>query len=289
MAAWKSFVSHFVGSYTVVTYDAPGQGRAKVLSGPHAITLDEQVDLLGEIVELVSPNRPVHIAAASWGTIVGAAYASVTDQAVDKLILGGFGIKPSDTLLRVIDQGQKLALEHRKSEIGDLMIDCFGSQLPSGQKAKVREQFRTMSHDQILHFFAHTEFVESACNIDEVLSLSNISAQTLVINGENDTILDPGDLKVAKALIPNCIARICPGVGHFLHFENPEVLKDYENFLSCASDESAYAASRPMVGTAPPDGGWHRVSQYSARASRGTKGPPIADSVASNQPACLGA
>jgi pimeloyl-ACP methyl ester carboxylesterase len=242
MAAWKSFVSHFMGAYTVVIYDAPGQGRAKVASGPHSVTVDEQVTILAEIVERTSPDRPVHIASASWGTIVGAAYAARATSAVGKLILGSFGIRPSATLLQVINQGQQLARDQRGAEIGDLMIDSFGNQLPEHYKDRVRAQFRSMSHDQILHFFAHSEFVEGVRGIDEVLHLPDIEAETLVVNGENDTILDPEDLDVARALIPRCVCRIFAGVGHFLHFENPDILKHYEDFLSSGLGEMELAA-----------------------------------------------
>ena len=46
MAAWRSFVSHFVDDYSVVVFDLPGQGRATILSGPPGISFDEQVDVL---------------------------------------------------------------------------------------------------------------------------------------------------------------------------------------------------------------------------------------------------
>jgi len=36
---------------------------------------------------------------------------------------------------------------------------------------------------------------------------------------------------LAESLIPRCECRLIEGVGHFLHFERPEVLADYEDFL----------------------------------------------------------
>ena len=50
MAVWKSVVSYFFKDYRIVLFDFPGQGRARVLSGPTAISFDEQLDVLYQVV-----------------------------------------------------------------------------------------------------------------------------------------------------------------------------------------------------------------------------------------------
>ena len=102
MAVWKSFVSYFCRDFTVVVFDMPGQGRSETLSGPPAVSLDEQVAALRTIIATTNRNGPVQIAAASWGTIVVAAYASRFPASVDKIILGGFGMRPSKAMSAVI-------------------------------------------------------------------------------------------------------------------------------------------------------------------------------------------
>jgi pimeloyl-ACP methyl ester carboxylesterase len=102
MAAWRSFVSHFVNEYSVVVFDLPGQGRAKILSGTPSITFDEQVDVLHNIVKETNRNGTVVLAAASWGTIISAALAARHPELIDKMILGSFGAKPCKAVIDVI-------------------------------------------------------------------------------------------------------------------------------------------------------------------------------------------
>ena len=232
MAVWRSFVSYFVSDYSVAVFDLPGQGRAKILSGSHAVSLDEQIAILHKVVESTHGYETVYLAAASWGTIVAAAYAARYPAAVDKMILGSFGVKPSKTMLEVIKEGQKLFDENKGPEIGDLMIKRFGQFIPDSYRSRIVEQFRQMTREQFLSFYSHCEFVENARHISNFVDLQSIKARTLIVNGENDTILDLEDMAVASAQIPNCEVKIVPGTGHFLHFEREEVLEIYKEFLA---------------------------------------------------------
>lgn len=232
MAVWRSFISYFVKDYSLVVYDTPGQGRSPILSGPPAVSLDEQVEALHHIVRETHQYEPVHFAAASWGTIVAAAYAARYPAAVDKLILGSFGVKPSKTMLEVIREGKQLYDENKGPEIAHLMIEKFGQYIPDSYKTRIIEQFRQMSRDQLLSFYAHCEFVENARHINHFIDLRNIKAHTLIVNGEHDTILDLEDAAFASAQIPHCEATIVPGAGHFLHFEQEDILAIYKEFLS---------------------------------------------------------
>ncbi len=232
MAVWRSFTSYFVKEYSIVVFDSPGQGRSRVLSGPPAISLDEQVEVLHSIVRETHNYEPVHLAAASWGTIVAAAYAARHPAAVDKMILGSFGVKPSKTMLEVIKEGQQLYDENKGPAIAHLMIERFGQYIPDSYKSRIIEQFRQMTREQFLAFYANCEFVENARHINNFVDLRNIKAQTLIVNGEHDTILDLEDGVFASAQIPNCEVKIVPGAGHFLHFEHEEILEIYKEFLS---------------------------------------------------------
>ena len=83
MAAWRSFVSHFVNDYSVVVFDLPGQGRATILSGDPGISFDEQVDVLHNIVKETNRNGTVVLAAASWGTITTPRKRGVESKPLD--------------------------------------------------------------------------------------------------------------------------------------------------------------------------------------------------------------
>ncbi len=232
MAIWKSCVSYFSPDHRVVVFDLPGQGRSKTLSGKPAVTLAEQVDVLRRVIDVTKASRPLHIASASWGTIVAAAFASRFPTAVDKVILGGFGIKPSKEMKQVIKDGQRLYDENRGDQVGRLIVDRFGQDIPASYKGRIIDQFRCMDRDKFLAFYAHCDMVESSGDINDLIDLQNIKAKTLIVNGEKDAILDLEDAEVASQQIPDCEVKIIPDVGHFLHFERSDILGVYREFLS---------------------------------------------------------
>ena len=232
MAVWKSFVAYFCRDFTVVVFDLPGQGRSETLHGPAAVSLEEQVSALGRVIKATNKNGPVHIAAASWGTIVAAIYAARHPAAAEKIILGGFGVKPTEAMSAVIRDGKRLYDESGPEEVGKLIVERFGRDIPDSYKRRIIDQFRTMKQDKCLAFYAHCDFVESASDITRFADLKNIQARTLIVNGEKDFILDAEDAAHAASLIRDCELRIIPDVGHFLHFESAEILSVYDAFLA---------------------------------------------------------
>ncbi len=240
MAAWRSFISHFVADYSVVVFDLPGQGRAKILSGEHGISFEEQIDVLHNVINTTNRNGKVILAAASWGTIISAALAARHPELVDKMILGSFGAKPNKVIVEVIKEGQRLFDENRTEDIAPLMIKKFAQHIPETQKNQIVTQFSDMSREQFLSFYEHCEFVEKAVDIEDFIDLGKIKAKTLILSGEFDAILDKDDIAKASSRIPNCIYKMIPGAGHFLHWERPDILNTYSDFLSGEVTVSSY-------------------------------------------------
>ena len=231
MAVWLSVVRYFSPDYTVVIFDLPGQGRSRTLSGPPGASLEEQVAVLDRVISVTRNNGQINLAAASWGTVVAASYAAQHPGASDKLILASFGLKPSDALLEVIKDGQKLVDTNNGQRLGHLIIERFGQDIPDTYKHRIIEQFSNMGTDQLMAFYAHSESVENARHIRDYVDLRNIRAKTLIVNGEHDTILDLRDGEFAATQIPRCQLKIVPGAGHFLHFEREDILEIYKEFL----------------------------------------------------------
>ncbi len=232
MAAWRSVVSRFRRDYSVVTFDLPGHGKSEILSPPLAVSLDEQVTCLHQIVLATHETDTLHILGASWGTIIVAAYAARYPDVPDKLILGSFGLKPSGEMLSVIQHGRALYECDRGRDAAHLIIERFGQQISEGHKDRIVSQFKAMHADQLRCFYEHCDFVQNIGHVNELVELSRITARTLVINGAKDTILSARDLELAAAQIPGCETRIVENAGHFLHFEQPEILRIYEAFLA---------------------------------------------------------
>lgn len=215
MAVWKSFVKHFVSSFSVVVFDLPGTGRAEILSGAPHVTFEEQQRVLLNVIDETAKADKVVLAAASWGTILAAYIAAKFPTKIDKMILGSFGVSTNDTILDLIHQGQSAFKTGNIENIAPLMIECFGQYIPDSQKQQMISQFSNMDERELVNFYEHCEFVKSSRDISKLINLGKIKAKTLVICGEQDTILDHDGIRVAVTKIPNCVYKLVPDTGHF--------------------------------------------------------------------------
>ena len=239
MASWSSFVSRFSKEYSIIVFDLPGHGRAKITDGPPFLPLHEQIEVIHNVVLNTNGNKPVRLASASWGSIIGAGYASQYPHMVEKLILGSFGGRPSTKMLETIEKGQVMVRENRGGELGHLIIDTFGQRIPDLFKRTIINQFKNMNEEKISAFYASSELIKNARDINKKIDLNRITAKTLIVNGELDTIINLEDIKFASEQISDCEIRMVPDAGHFLHHEKKEILDIYHEFFSM---KNAYIA-----------------------------------------------
>jgi pimeloyl-ACP methyl ester carboxylesterase len=231
MAVWRSFVKHLVPTHSIVVFDLPGTGRAEILSGAPQVSFEEQQQVLLDVMAETARSKTVTLAAASWGTILAAYVAAKYPEKIEKMILGSFGVSTNDTILNLIQQGQNLYKQGEVARIAPLMIDTFGQYIPQSQKQQMVDQFANMDEQELLNFYEHCEFVKASRDISKLINLSHITAKTLVICGEQDAILDHDGIRAAVTKMPNCVYKLVPDTGHFLHWERPAILDTYSRFL----------------------------------------------------------
>ena len=236
MAAWRPVVTYFSRDYRLLLFDFPGQGRAQIISGAAVVALDEQVEVLHQVLSAQNAPEKSIVAGASWGGVVVAAFASRFPHLVDKIILASFGIRVNEKLVQAIREGQQLNGTATGEQVADVIIKYFGQHLNETFKKKMYDQFKNITKEHLENFHAHGQLLETTKHINEVVDLHSIRAQTLIINGEMDTVMDFDDITLAAAQIANCVVKIVPGVGHFLHNESDDVLSIYRDFLSIPSE-----------------------------------------------------
>lgn len=230
MAMWHSFISRFSRDHRIILFDFPNQGKAKIISGPPRQTLDEQVEILSAVVEKVRLSVNATLCAASWGGVVAAGFASKYPDRIKRLVLASLGTKPNKKMVETIKKGSVLDIKDR-GQMAKTLIKSFGEALPTRIKQGIMRQFQTMKEESMRAFLEHGLFVISSKSLSEIVDLRKIKAQTILLNGEKDTIIDLEDVKLLSSLIPNCEMRIIKDVGHFLHMEREEVLDVYEDIL----------------------------------------------------------
>jgi 2-succinyl-6-hydroxy-2,4-cyclohexadiene-1-carboxylate synthase len=230
MAMWQTVVARFARDYRIVLFDFPNQGKAKILAGSSEVSLDEQIEILAAVMDKTGISRDATVCAASWGGVIAVAFASRYPDRAKRLILASLGTKPNKQMVETIKEGVGLDMKNR-DQMAHILIKSFGETLPQRIKDNIVNQFRVMKEESVQAFCEHGLFVIASKNLSDIVDLPAIKAKTILLNGENDTIIDLDDVKSLASKIPNCELRIIKGVGHFMHMENETVLDIYEDIL----------------------------------------------------------
>lgn len=226
MAAWLSFIKAFRGKFTVVTFDLPGQGRSRIISGPEAIGFDEQVEALGAVAHAIAGDRPVDVMGASWGAVLAAAYAAKAPSVIRRLVLASLALRPNPAMVRAVEEGIAALREGKKELCSDIIVNSIGAQLPELMKKRIKEQFCALPESQANSFHEHLVGCQTA-DMRKSVAFKNISADTLIVNGRHDSIVELQDVRNVAGIIPRCRHEIIEHAGHFLHFEDTAILDLY--------------------------------------------------------------
>ena len=232
MPSWRSLVRYFStqASYQVALFDFPNQGRARCLHGGARVDVAEQVHVLASVADALSPATPVALIGGSWGAVVAAAYAAQRPRRVARLVLGSFQIRPNARLREVARLGRSLVASGRSDELAELFMAAFGAHLPPQRQRNIVTQFASLRPEQFQQMYEQAEQLVNADDLGRIADLGAIEADTLIVNGGADPIVDASDAETLGR-IPGVELRVVPNTGHFLHVERPEVLELYAEFF----------------------------------------------------------
>lgn len=243
MAIWRTVVKRFADHFTVVIFDMPGIGRSEIKSGSAHVTVQEQLEALHALIEETHPGGEMTLAGSSWGTAIAAAYAALRPNDVQHLVLSSFGMKPNAVMEDIVRRALALYHEGDYARGADLILEMFGGQIGDAYRKQIIAQFAHLNQAHAEAFYEHCANILKLGSLDDMIDLTKITARTFIINGANDTIIDLEDMYVAEKLIPDCEIRLVPDVGHFLHFERPELLDEYAEFMLAHVHEEHLSAS----------------------------------------------
>lgn len=230
MAIWLDFVQRFSAKYKILLFDFPHQGKGRVNSGSQDVSLSEQVEILNALLNAAGLENELTLCSASWGGVVAASFTIRYPARTKKLILAGLGTKPNQRMIETIKLGTQLPMENRR-EIAETLISGFGQDLPLKVKTSIISQFERMDPDALKSFYQHGTFILASQPLEKVIDLKRIACKTILLRGENDTIIDSKDLILLAAAIPGAEVRTIKGAGHFLHLENDKLMDTYADIL----------------------------------------------------------
>lgn len=234
MAVWRELVRRFSPYFTVVVFDMPGVGRSKILSGSAHVTLEEQIGVVDAIVRQVQPRGELTLSGSSWGTAVAMGYAVRYPENVSQLVLSSFGMKPTAEMTRLVEQAQALYTARDYAAGAQIIIRMFGQQIGHTYKRQIEAQFANLSDESASAFYEHCRNILQLRHLEDWVDLSRLTARTLIVNGARDRLIDPTDMWRAAERMPDCRCVLVEDVGHFLHFERPEILDHYVEFFESA-------------------------------------------------------
>jgi pimeloyl-ACP methyl ester carboxylesterase len=231
MAMWHSFVRRFSQSYRIVLFDYPNQGAGRVVTGTSHLSLEEQVDILDAVINATSGADQLSLCSASWGGVVALAYAVRHPHRLKSLILASLGTKANQKMTEMITKGLEMPVKDR-FEVAETLIENFGQELPAAMKKRIITQFQRMDTGAFEAFLQHGSTVISVRELSEVVDIGKVQCKTILVHGENDTIIDIDDVRFLASQMPRSELRIIKNVGHFLHLEKEELLDVYEDILA---------------------------------------------------------
>lgn len=199
--------------------DAPGYGRSL---DPHP-GLD-LVDEITELVEAVSPDRPVVLLGTSWGGVIAMSLALRRPDLVAALIVAdstrGSGTSPE----RAAAMRSRAGVLATRGPAAVAAERAAALTAPEADPAITAEVGRTMADVRLPGFGAAAEFM-AATNLGT--GLASITTPTLVLVGEHDTITGVDESRLLAERIPGAGFRIVPDAGHVAIQEHPGAVADH--------------------------------------------------------------
>ncbi len=196
--------------------DAPGYGQSL---DPHPGI--DPVEEIANVVRAVSPDRPVVLVGTSWGGVIAMALAVRRPELVRALIVAdstrGSGISPAKAAAmrsRVPDLAARGPAAVAAERAASLTA-------PNGDPSARGEVGRTMAAVRVPGFEVAAEFMAAT---DLGADLPSITAPTLILVGEHDTITGVDESRLLAERIPGATFRVIPDAGHVAIQEQPDTV-----------------------------------------------------------------
>ena len=179
----------------LITVDRPGFGSSNF--GYAEPSLEQQASLLKPLLDKYANDRPIILVGHSLGGPVIARMAMDYPDLVDGLVMVAPSIDPE--------------LEPKEWFRGPLALPFFKWILPRSIRA---------SNDEIWNLKPELQSMEPLW--------SKIKARTIVIQGNEDKLVPPGNAEFAKKMITNTSVEVVlkDDMNHFVPWSNPQLIRD---------------------------------------------------------------
>ena len=222
---WHKMVPGFAQNFQVITFDNRGVGQTEKPPGPYTAQM-LAADTAGLMRGLQIPKAAV--LGHSMGGFVAQALALDYAEMVDKLILAAtsFGgphhIPVTPEAMAVLKDTTLDPVERFKRGIAVSTAPGFAESHPEIIQEWVTHTIQNPIQPaayQAQYAVGDKLFEPEACFEGK---LREIDAPTLILFGEHDQVMPPGNAELLANEIQNSQIVILPNAGHFFPFETPE-------------------------------------------------------------------
>lgn len=220
LETWNGWADSLKSEYRVIRYDLLGHG----LTGPdpnERYAPEERAEFLGEIFDALEIESAA-IAGNSLGGLAAWRFASENSDQVSALILISPGAFPlngvSDTPAEIPAAMKAYLLTAPESGVR------VSAELIYGDDSKITADRITVMHDMIRREGNGEALIKSLEEFtlpDPTDALSQITAPTLILWGEDDVLIPISQGRKIESAIPNARLQSYQGVGHAAQEEAP--------------------------------------------------------------------
>lgn len=223
--------------FKVIVPDLPGFGESIPFENEHSI--ENYVKWLKQFMNDLNLDKPPILLGHSFGTIIVGHYTKMYPSTITKLIMinpiGVSALKGSNAILTQLAVAFYWLSRKLPEKTGTKLLSSKPSVMAmSVTLAKTGDKkLRKFIHNQHLqHFstFANRKVVNEAFgasihdNVRDVAS--DITAPTLLIAGDLDSITPLKKQKELVKIFPNAKLVVINSVGHLTHYETPNIVSD---------------------------------------------------------------
>ena len=228
---WRPQIDALRSQYRCIAPDLRGFGASEATPGPvAAVTMDQYADDIAKLVQALGTG-PVVLVGHSMGGYVALAIAGKHPEILRALVLVATRAG-QDTPEAAA--GRRKTAEAVRTTGTQMVIDAMTPKMiaPSNDSKALLDAVRGFmepaSRDGVIG-----ALLGMADRPDATPGLANIDVPTLVVTGEEDAIIDPGESQALEQAIPGARLQVIPDAGHFVALEQPEAFnRELESWLA---------------------------------------------------------
>lgn len=218
---WFKQVETLARKFRTIVFDPRGIGQSGATDGPMSIRM-----LADDLAGLLSALgiEQAHILGASFGGFVAQEFAIAYPQMTRSLILcctsfgGARHLLPSLGTLQALAAIEGLNTEERTRRN---LLMAFSPKFVREQGEEIERVIELRLRNPVKDA-AHFAQLQAAAQFDAEARVSEIKAPTIVITGDEDTIVPPGNSGNLAAQIPQARLVQLEGGSHMFFIEQPE-------------------------------------------------------------------